>query len=217
MKTVQEYIDWFKDARPKLESKEAERKIAEYNKKHHKYGRTCSGLPHHPLDDNQIILTDLYKDQLLEILENVGFKLTSNERKADRSYWNWQNKKAKGEDIDYVLRSRDPSATAMLCMDPEEIYFGTLPYETMTNPAGIESPSLEVELLGRRAFTKAPNKIITKLPMRTFATIHPNHTGCHITMEDMVIGILQQTIDAGANLFYGGIKTEKGVLHQAGK
>ncbi|MBT3814835.1 hypothetical protein HOE37_03455 [Candidatus Woesearchaeota archaeon] len=210
MKDFNDYLLHVKEMRKILASEETQQLTREIRSKGNKPRYVPSfELPIYPTHDNQLLFTDLNVEDLTCMMENLGFKV-SGERTSENSRWDWHTK---GLFKQYSMRYGEQGISAAVGYDPATIYFASLDKEVVETTIGLKVESPEVEFLGKRLTPDNEPRLITSIPLSSFVTLHPNDATPQQS-EDVVIKLLEQTVERNANGFYGGFKSQRGVLHQ---
>ena len=104
--------------------------------------------------------------------------------------------------------------SAMVSYDPKIINFRLLERSTIETPTGLKMPAPEIQLLGPRILKNDESGLVDEISLSTYITLHPNGRSRREDMERVVLDLLNGVIDKRTKGFYGGFKTEEGILNQ---
>jgi len=208
MKTIEDYLNWLSEIRKELRTERTQEMVRQACEREPAFYSATAEMPLYPTDDNQCILTDLNGIRSIKLIETLGFRIIEG---SEISYSPWNNQQEKH--IRYTM-DHPKHFIATACHDPANIYFGSLEKATVETVIGFRVPVPEVKLLGANPSPEDFEKPIIRLPMSTWITLHPSQVGEEQYHEQIVIDLLKLFTRYGKNTFYGGFKTQEGVLHQ---
>ena len=208
MKTFKDCLEYLERMRKVLTSESTKQKVREIRSRFCGYEPSLD-LPLYPTHDNQLLFTDINIEDFMGLMEKLGFKVTG-EMTTKNSRWDWDTKGLfKNHDMMY----EDRGISAVVGYDPAQINFTLLERETVKTEIELRVESPEVKFLPKKHLLDKESQLITSIPLSSFVTLHPSRATSQ-QCEDVVIGLLEQTIKRNANGFYGRYKEQAGVLNQ---
>ncbi len=213
MKTFHDYLEFVSGMRTTLNSEETTRLVRKVRSESWMIGYVASmELPIYPTHDNQLLFSGMNLDDVVGLMDRLGFKVID-ERISENSRWDWY---VKGSFKQYSMRFGEMGISAVVGYDPANINFALLDKEMLETAIGLKVESLEVEFLGKESHLVNSPQFMGSMPLSTFVTLHPGDAISQ-QCEDVVIGLLEHTMHQNSNAFYGGFKSQRGVLHQVDK